>query len=510
LPVEPGRSHADSRQGEPRVDERADEPQTFTPYLDALAAFASRGAERFHVPGHKGGLAAGHSLREHLGSALPLDVPACTQGIDVGPQPTPLNEAEALAAAAWGAAQTFFLVNGASEGSHIACLALAHRGNRVVVQRNVHSSTIHGMVLAGLEPVFVETEFDPELGVAHAMTAEALAAALADTPDAAGALVVSPTYFGATADVRSLATITHRHGVPLVVDEAWGAHFAFHPKLPADALSSGADIVIHGTHKTIGSLTQSAMLHVGRHASRFMNVEGLERSLGLVRSTSPSSLLIASLDAARSHAATDGRRLLGEALRDVDHVRRAIRAIVGLGVLDEQIINRPGVFDFDPLRIVVRTGSMCARELARHLHEIADVHLELVTDRLIVVHFGLGEPIHERGLRLVEVLAEAVRVGGLDTENGPALDLPVPEPGPLAMSPRAAFFAQHDLVPLEQSVGRISAETVVAYPPGIASVVPGELLSADIVDGVRSLMERGATLRGTFDGSLETIRVVKG
>jgi lysine decarboxylase len=232
------------------------------------------------------------------------------------------------------------------------------------------------------------------------------------------------------------------------VDEAWGAHFAFHPKLPSDALSSGADIVIHGTHKTIGSLTQSAMLHVGRHASRFMNKETLERALGLVRSTSPSSLLIASLDAARSHAATDGRQLLSEALRDVEHVRNAVRAIVGLDVLDEQIINRPGVFDFDPLRIVVRTGSMCARELARHLHELADVHLELVTDRLIVVHFGLGEPIYERGLRLVEVLAEAVRVGGLNTESGPVLDLPVPEPGPLAMSPRDAFFAQHDAVPL--------------------------------------------------------------
>jgi arginine decarboxylase len=382
----------------------------------------------------------------------------------------------------------------------------------VIVQRNVHSSTIHGIVLAGLDPIFVETAFDPELGVAHAMSPEALASALEDTPEAAGVLVVSPTYFGATADVRTLATIAHRRGVPLVVDEAWGAHFAFHPGLPQDALSSGADIVIHGTHKTIGSLTQSAMLHLGGSGSRFIGEAVLERAIGLVRSTSPSSLLIGSLDAARSHAATDGRRLLEEALAQVALVRRAVREIAGLDVLDEEIARRPGVHEFDPFRIVVRTGSLCAREIARHLKELADVHLELVTDRLIVVHFGLGEPLYERGLRLVQVLAEAVRESGADTRKtapGPVLDLPVPEPGRLAMSPRAAFFAPHDLVPFDEADGRISADTVVAYPPGIASVVPGERLTNDLIAGVRALIVQGATLRGTFDGSLELIRVVR-
>jgi lysine decarboxylase len=357
----------------------------------------------------------------------------------------------------------------------------------------------------------VETAFDPELGVAHAMTPEALTAALDANPEVAGVLVVSPTYFGATADVRALATIAHRRTVPLIVDEAWGAHFAFHPRMPADALSSGADIVIHGTHKTIGSLTQSAMLHLGRNGSRFIDSSLLERSLGLVRSTSPSSLLIGSLDAARSHAATDGRQLLNEALHEVELVRKAVREIEGLDVLDEQIARRPGVHEFDPFRIVLRTGRLCARELARHLHELADIHLELVTDRLIVVHFGLGEPLYERGMRLVEVLAEAVRATGPEhrTSRDPVLDLPIPEAGPLAMSPRAAFFAPHDQVPLAQAAGRISAETVVAYPPGIASVVPGERLTPDLIAGIQALLKRGAVLRGTFDGSLEELRVVR-
>jgi arginine decarboxylase len=483
--------------------------QAAAPYLEALANYANREAERFHVPGHKGGPAAGQMLQEHLGSALPFDVPACTHGIDVGPEPTPLHEAETLAADAWGAARTWFLVNGASEGSHISCLALAQRGRRVIVPRNVHSSIIHGIVLAGLEPTFAETAFDPELGVAHAMTVSALDRALADTPDAAGVLVVSPTYFGATADVRALAGIAHGKGVPLVVDEAWGAHFAFHPALPDDALSSGADLVIHGTHKTIGSLTQSAMLHLGSDGSRYISEDALERSLALVGSTSPSSLLIGSLDAARSHAAIEGRSLLDDALNEVELVRQAVREIAGLDVLDEQIASRPGVHEFDPFRIVVRTGRLCARQLARRLHEIADVNLELVTDRLMVVHFGLGESIHARAIRLVEILAQAVRAAGPENERGPALDLPVPEVGPLAMSPRDAFFGPHDVVALAGAEGRVSAETVVAYPPGIASVVPGERLTATVIAGVRTLVEQGVTLRGTFDGSLEAIRVVR-
>ncbi len=501
-------SPADLEQAGPKPENLPPRPGA-APYLEALARYAASDVERFHVPGHKGGIAAGQVLQEYLGSALPFDVPACTRGIDVGPEPTPLHEAEALAAGAWGATRTWFLVNGASEGSHAACLALAQRGRRVIVPRNVHASIIHGIVLAGLEPTFAQTAFDPELGVAHAMTAEALGEALADTPDASGVLAVSPTYFGATADVRALAEIAHRAGIPLVVDEAWGAHFAFHHALPEDALSSGADLVIHGTHKTIGSLTQSGMLHLGRDGSRYMSDELVERSLGLIRSTSPSSLLIGSLDAARNHAAADGTSFLDAALGEIERVRRAIREIAGLDVLDEEIARRPGVHEFDPFRIVVRTGRLCARHLAQRLHELAGVNLELVTDRLMVVHFGLGDPIYAHGMRLVEVLAEAVKGAHAGGQSGPVLNVPVPEPGSLAMSPRDAFFGPHEVVSFEHAEGRVSAETVVAYPPGIASVVPGERLTAGVIAGVRALVEQGATLRGTFDGSLDAVRVVR-
>ena len=227
--------------------------QSDTPYLDALRAYAARDPGRFHVPGHKGGPGADPALREAIGpAALALDIPALTYGIDVGVEPNALQEAQRLAAEAWGAKRAWFLVNGASQGNHVALLTLAHRGREVIVQRNAHSSTVDALVLSGLRPTFVAPEVDPELHIAHCMTPAALDRALSETPGAVGATVVSPTYFGAVADVAALAEVAHGHGVPLVVDEAWGAHLAFHESLPRHALSLGADLVVSSTHKIVG------------------------------------------------------------------------------------------------------------------------------------------------------------------------------------------------------------------------------------------------------------------
>jgi len=207
--------------------------QDRTPYLDALSEYADRDPGRFHVPGHKGGVGADPALRAALGErTLALDIPALTWGIDVGEEPTPFAEAQRLAAEAWGARRTWWLVNGASQGNHVALLTLGHRGTEVVTQRNAHSSTIDALIMSGLRPTFVS----PELDIAHGVTPDALERALAEADGAVGAMVVSPTYFGAVADVAGLAEVAHARGVPLVVDEAWGSHLRFSPRLPASAL----------------------------------------------------------------------------------------------------------------------------------------------------------------------------------------------------------------------------------------------------------------------------------
>src|SRR5262245_18364006 len=206
----------------------AERGQDSTPYVDALLAYAERDPGRFQVPGHKGGAGADPALRRLVGdTGLRNDVPSVTEGVDIGPEPTPFQQSQILAAEAWGARRTWFLVNGASQGNHAACLALAHIGDRVVVQRNVHSSVIDGMVMSGLRPSFVAPELDPELGIAHCLTPVSLAAGIDAAPDAVAAMVVSPTYFGACADLEGLAAAAHDRGLPLVADEAWGAHLHF-------------------------------------------------------------------------------------------------------------------------------------------------------------------------------------------------------------------------------------------------------------------------------------------
>ena len=375
----------------------ADRDQDSTPYVDALLAYSELNPGRFQVPGHKGGTGADPAMRELVGEVgLRNDIPSVTEGVDIGPEPTPFQQAQLLAAEAWGAQRTWFLVNGASQGNHATCMALAHGGNRVVVQRNVHSSVIDGLVLSGMRPTFVAPELDPELGIAHGLTPESLAAALDETPDAVAAMVVSPTYFGACADVAALAEVAHERGVPLVVDEAWGAHLHFHPQLPADALASGADLVTSSTHKIVGSLTQAAMLHLG--GGDRIDAAVVDRCVSLVETTSPSGLLSGSLDAARRQAYVHGGELLGETLAAVTATREAIEEIPGLAVLDESMVGRPGIAGWDPLRLSIdvrETGSTGYR-LAKAAFYTSGLDLELYSENVVVAIFGLGEPAAAR------------------------------------------------------------------------------------------------------------------
>jgi arginine decarboxylase len=463
------------------------------------------------VPGHKGGAAADPEWREAVGhAALALDIPALTPGVDVGPpDPTPFQQAQALAAEAWGARRSWFLINGASQANHVSLLALAHAGDRVVVQRNAHSSTVDGCILAGLTPFFVSPEVDPELGIAHCLAPETLDDALDRHPDAVGATAVSPTYFGAVADVAGLAEVAHAHGVPLVVDEAWGAHLAFHEALPAHALSQGADLVVSSTHKIVGSLTQSAMVHLGH--GDLVDDSVVDRAVTLVESTSPNSLLFASLDAARRLAATRGHELLEETIAAMTEVRAAVREIPGLDVLDESIVGSPGVHGYDPLRLAidVRGTGTSGYELASALRERSQVFLELAGENVMVGVFGMAEDARPQGRRLVAALRDAVDALGHRGDRRREEFAPPPPWGELAMSPREAFLGPQEAVPIDESVGRIAAESLAAYPPGIPNVLPGERLTAETLDYIHATLDLGGSLRGASDRGLSTVRVVR-
>jgi arginine decarboxylase len=482
--------------------------QPTAPYLEAVTAYGFRGSTRFHVPGHKGGEGADPGLRSAVGErALLLDVPQDIEGIDVGPFPTPYEHAEALAAEAYGAQRTWFLTNGATQGNHALCLALASSGTHVVLQRNSHASLVDGLILSGGTVSWVAPESDPELGMAHGVTPQALEQVLAAAPQARVAFIVSPTYYGMAADVEGCAEVAHRAGTALVVDGAWGAHFGFHSRLPESPLALGADAMLASTHKIVGSLTQSAMLHVAR--GDLIDPDTVARAVRLVRSTSPSSLLFASLDAARRQLAVHGEALLDRTIRAAQAARAAIDAVSGCATLGEDMVGRPGVAGWDPLRIVIDVrGTGCTGyEVAAALRASYDIYIELATHATLVLVLGLSQPV-EQLERLAHDFAETVRRISRPGQAPALARPPAAFEHETAIAPREAFLGAAEAVSPDHAVGRISAESIAGYPPGVPALLPGERVTAEVVDYLRQLTAAGARLHGAADPTFATVRVM--
>lgn len=483
-----------------------DQPRA--PYLDALVGYGFRGPGRFHVPGHKGGAGADPGLRHAIGeAALALDVPQDIHGIDLGDSPTPYERAELLAAEAHGAARTWFLTNGATQGNHALALALAPLGARVVAQRNSHASLVDGLVLSGGLPAFVAPEVETRLGMAHGVDPGRLAKVLGANADARAVFVVSPTYYGMCADVGGLAQVAHEAGVPLVVDQSWGPHFGFHPDLPQSALALGADAVLTSTHKLAGALTQSAMLHVADGGR--VDPIAVGRALRLLRSTSPSSLLLASLDAARRQLAMHGEALLHDTLAAVRRTHEKLASVPGIRVVGDELVGTPGVVARDPLRLVldVRGTGRTGHEVADALRRAYDVNIELATQATMVLLVGLAESpvVLERVAGDIDEIVKVVTVAG----TGEALVAPhaVVE-NEMVVSPREAFLGPAERVPIAEAAGRISCESIAGYPPGIPALLPGERITAETVAYLRALVVGGSRLHGASDPALDTIHVL--
>jgi arginine/lysine/ornithine decarboxylase len=483
--------------------------QPTAPYLDAVVAYAFRGPARYHVPGHKGGPGADPGLRKAIGEdCLAMDIPQDIHGIDLGPSPTPYERAERLAADAYGAARTFFLTNGATQGNHTLCLALAPLGTTIVAQRNSHASVVDGLVLSGGIPSFVAPEYDAELGITHCVTPAALEQALRETPEARAAFIVSPTYYGMAADIAGMAEVAHAAGVPLIVDQSWGPHFGFNEALPPTALSQGADAMLTSTHKIAGSLTQSAMLHLSD--SGRVDIGAVSRALRLLRSTSPSALLMASLDAARRQLSLHGEQILWETLQAIEVARAKFDTIPGIALVDGELVGRMGVAGYDPMRIVldVRGTGRTGYEIADALRRSYDVHVELPMQATVVFIVGLGESAAALR-RLAGDVDEVVK-----RLSEPGATAPIVPPATslrheVALPPREAFLGDAEQVAVDAAVGRISCESIASYPPGVPALLPGERISAETVVYLRELAESGARLHGASDPEFKTINVLR-
>ncbi|MDN6528825.1 MAG: aminotransferase class V-fold PLP-dependent enzyme [Brevibacterium sp.] len=488
---------------------------THAPYADALQAAAERDSLFLSTPGHGGtatGISAGQAeyFGEHI---LSLDIPPLFDGIDLGVD-TPKDEALQLAAEAWGARRTWFLTNGSSQGNRMAALAIGTLGTGVVTQRSAHSSFIDGIVLAGLNPGFVFPNVDEVNGIAHGVTPDSLRQAIASHPEKVTAVyLVTPSYFGAVADVRALAEVAHDAGAALIIDAAWGAHFGFHPDLPESPVTLGADIVIMSTHKLAGSFTQSALLHLGDTELADRLEPALARAFMMTASTSENAHLMASIDIARRDL-VNSHDAISDSLENIRQIRARIEGSEHYHLLSGDFMNHPDVVDIDPFRLpidITSTG-LDGHAVRKRLTEDFDIFAEMATATTIVALIGVGK--RPDLSRLFEAL-DQMRFESADPDRAQvvsaAAGIPsLPSAGRLVALPRDAYFADSELVPAAEAIGRTSVSSLAAYPPGIPNVLPGEEITAETVEFLQAVAASpSGHVRGAADPRLSAFWVLK-
>ncbi|MBV9408520.1 MAG: aminotransferase class I/II-fold pyridoxal phosphate-dependent enzyme, partial [Candidatus Eremiobacteraeota bacterium] len=427
-----------------------------------------------------------------------------------------LVEAQELAAECFGAEQSFFLINGSTSGNQCMMMAALNPGEKIAIPRNSHKSAKGGLIMSGAVPVWMQPEVDEALHMDHTVTPAVVRATLERDPDVRAVYIVSPTYYGVAADLEGIAAVAHEHGVPLLVDEAWGPHFHFHPALPQSAMQAGADIAINSTHKMLGSLSQTAMLHV--QGSR-IRVDRLKAVYKLFLSTSPNLVLVASLDVARRQMALEGPALLSRTIEIAQDARRRLNEIPHVYCFGEELEGRPGVYDIDPTKITVTVKNLGytgyeAEEILRRRYNV-QVELADLFNVVALYTIGTTQEASDELVYGVQELAREDRPVDIFSPSG-VLDRRVktgtyklPHIPPIRLLPRDAFLAPTEFVPFKNSAGRICAEVITPYPPGIPVISPGEEITHEIIDYLMLEKKAGVKMQGPYDDDLKFIRVVR-
>ncbi|MEU1087468.1 aminotransferase class I/II-fold pyridoxal phosphate-dependent enzyme [Streptomyces sp. NPDC005576] len=478
------------------------------PVLDALTAYQAQDQLPFTPPGHKQGRGADPRVRAVLGDSLFRADMLAVSGLDDRTMSRKvLERAEELMADAVGADHTFFSTCGSSLSVKAAMLSVAGPHQKLVVGRDVHKSVISGLILAGIRPVWADPQWDSELHLAHPPAPDAFRAAFEEHPDARGALVTSPTPYGACADIGAIAELCHERGVPLIVDEAWGAHLPFHPDLPTWAMDAGADVCVTSVHKMGSGLEQGSVFHL---QGDLITPDTLAARADLLDTTSPSVLVHAALDGWRRQMVEHGRELLGDALSRAHRVRAAIDDIKGLHVNGRADFCGDGrAVDMDPLQIFIDLSALpfngyAAADWMRRNHRI---NLHTSDHRRVNAQLTHADD-DTTTARLLDGLRDLVAHAD---ELPPAPDIRVPDPGELrlrqATLPRDAFFGEVEEVPAERAVGRVCAEMLTPYPPGVPAALPGEVLDQAVVDYLRDGTRAGMLVPDAADSTIGTIRV---
>lgn len=498
--------------------------QNQTPLLDAVTTFIETQPTYFRIPGHR--LDKGISPRwtQMTGERLfAYDVTETPLTDDLHNPQGAIYKAQQLLQELYGADQSFFLVNGSTCGNEAMILSAAFEGEQIMMARNAHKSAMMGLILSGAEPVYVMPQMIDAWGIQGGITPKTVRDSFETHPNCKALFLVNPSYYGICSDLRQIADICHEYGALLLVDEAHGGHFYFHEQLPLGALQAGADLCVQSMHKVTGALTQSSVLHVKNHGIRSEVFLRIAQNLHLVQSTSPSYLLMTSLDCARYELAMHGTKMMDKALLLACNTRDKINKIPGFVCmtnenvyqykdnLSEQMkLNQAGIYGMDQTRLVISAQllGLSGYELDQLLFEKYAVNVELSDYKtvLAIVTYANEKKDMDKLVDACEQISEMLFKQQRKKEEKPIVELSSWEVPRQVMTPRKAYFCQTREVCWKDAIGEIAAQMISPYPPGIPIVCPGEEISPKVWAYLEQLIKDGRQIHGMESGNIKVVR----
>lgn len=479
--------------------------QNRMPLFEAVKKYVDDKVIPFHVPGHKQGRGL-QELREYVGEKiLNMDVNGMDD-LDYANNPTGvILEAQKLAAQAYGAERAYFLINGTTSGVQSMILSACEPGSKIILPRNAHRSTIGGIILSGAIPVYMQPEINTDYGIAMGVSVESVKKAIKLNPHAKAVFAINPTYYGMTSDLKSIVRVAHNYDMPVLVDEAHGAHMPFHDDFPLTAMEVGADMSAASLHKTAGSLTQSSIM---LQRGNLIPADRVQQVLNLTFTSSASYLLMCSLDIARRQMAVKGHELLEQTLQLARWAREEINKIEGLHAFGNELSGTPGCYDFDETKLginVINLGctGYSSESILRKEYNI-QVEMSDLYNILAIVSIGDRKEDVEALVNALKSMSERGCV-----QRGKRI-VQLPGNPEMIITPRDAFYNNKKRVRLEEAEGEIAGEMVMAYPPGIPVICMGERINRDIIDYIKLLKEERCQLQGTSDPHADFIMVLGG
>lgn len=478
--------------------------QQNAPIHEALLRHKANRVVPFDVPGHKGGR-GNKELTDFLGeNCLKADVNSMKPLDNLCHPVSVIKAAEELAAEAFGAAAAYFIVNGTTAAVQAMIMASCKAGEKIIMPRNVHRSAINALVVCGAIPIYVNPGVNAQLGIPLGMSLADVENAIRENPDAKAILVNNPTYYGICSDLVAIVALAHRHNMLALVDEAHGTHFYFGEAMPVSGMKAGADMAAVSMHKTGGSLTQSSLLLCGPSISAGY----VRQVINLTQTTSGSYLLMVSLDIARKNLYQNGKELVRKTVAFAEYARSEINKLGGYYAFSKEMINGDTVFDFDTTKLSVHTLDigLAGIEVYDLLRDEYGIQIEFGDIGNILAIISAGDRTLELE-RLISSLSEIKRRYSKDKAGMFDHEYINPE---VVLPPQKAFYNKNRMVAIEESRGKISAEFVMAYPPGIPILAPGERITGEILSYIQYAKKKGCFLTGTQDLNIEKINIVEG